>query len=130
MNSHIKIKALSLGDEIARIRHEERKWLRNSRWCARVMKGLTNKPVNVDPTAQQAHALTNFWTLRQHRLELRPEARVANLAYGFVRGRRYNQVENKAYSQPDWSKVIRLVEKYGEAYRGVDVKAAIEAWRQ
>lgn len=129
MNSFIKIKALSLGDEIARIRHEERKWLKQSRWCRRVLNGQVNRQVTVDPATTQAHALANFWGLRSHRLELRVEARIANLAYGFIRGRKYAQIENKVYTQPDWSKVVRLVEKYGEAYRGIDVKAAITTWR-
>lgn len=129
MNSYLKIKVLSLGAEIGLIKREERKWLKRSRWCASVLKGRTNTRVSLDDASRQrAHALDNFWGLRGHRLGLRPDARHANIAYGFVRGRAYKQVEAKAYNQPHWSKVIKLVERYGEAYKGKDVQALIEEW--
>lgn len=44
---------------------------------------------------------------------VRHEARHTHLAYGFLRGREYRQMEHKAHEAPDWAKVRRMVEKYG-----------------
>jgi len=49
-----------------------------------------------------------------HRIGIvRNEARHAHLAYGFIRGRTYEQMEANAKSAPDWDHVKRLVKKYG-----------------
>ena len=54
--------------------------------------------------------------LRRHRIhEVRPEARHALLAYGFLRGREYRQLESKATRAPDWDRVQKLAEKFGAA---------------
>lgn len=134
MNSFIKIKALSLGAEIALIRREERRWIKQARWAADVLKSKVNHPVG-DPPAHphtiEAHARANYWGLRSHRLALRSEARVANIAHGFLRGRTYVQVEAKAYSQPNWSKVISLVQRHGEGFKdGTKAEYAINHWRK
>lgn len=128
MNSFIKIKMLSLGAEIHLIRREERKWLKRSRWCTRALKSGSNQPTPTELVHNQSYARDNFWGLRQHRLGLRPEARAANLAYGYLRGRPYKTVENKAYAPPDWAKVVHLVKRYGEGYRDADVRSVIEEW--
>ncbi len=44
---------------------------------------------------------------------VRFEARHTHLAYGFLRGREYRQIENKAREAPDWAKVRKMIEKYG-----------------
>lgn len=49
-----------------------------------------------------------------HRIHVvRPEARHTHLAYGFLRGREYHQIEPKAHTAPNWKKVRKMVEKYG-----------------
>lgn len=124
MNPALKIKAVSLAAEITLIRREERKWLKSRRWLAKA----TGNTLPADANIQKARAEANFWGLRTHRLALRPEARVAHIAYGFVRGRTYAEIERTGSSIPDWSKVIRLVKTYGEGYQDQDVKALVAAW--
>ena|SRR5688572_4355364 len=52
--------------------------------------------------------------LYRHRIDVvRYEARHTNLAYGFLRGRTYSQIESGAKKPPDWAKVRKMVEKYG-----------------
>lgn len=129
MNSQIKIKSLSLGDEIHRIRREERKWLKSSRWLRGVSKGsVTNRLTVEEATSKQTHAEANFWLLRQHRLQLRPHARAAHIAYCYLRGRKYSQVESKVKNHPDYAEVIKLVKKYGEVPKDMNVDTTLTAW--
>ena len=52
--------------------------------------------------------------LYRHRIDVvRVEARHTHLAYGFLRGKTYHQIEKKAEVAPNWVKVRKMVEKYG-----------------
>jgi hypothetical protein len=52
--------------------------------------------------------------LAEHRRTVvRNEARHSLLAYGFLRGKTYHQLETKCHQEPNWDKVGRMVEKYG-----------------
>jgi len=97
MKTYLKIKQKSLAAESRIIKQEERKW-----------KG--DHPLRA--------------SLRQHRIyEVRVHSRSTNLAYGFLRGRTYLQVENKTYRKPDWMEVERLAIKYAtDDIRGVKQK--------
>lgn len=85
--------------------------------------------------------------LQHHRQwEVRREARVSHLASGFIRGRAWEKIEdaNHTLLQPDWTRVRRLVEKYGvrlptvnDGYTYEDFKLAqheqmvrYEAWEE
>jgi hypothetical protein len=67
-----------------------------------------------------------------HRIrDVRDEARATLLAYGFLRGRKYRQMEarTRGLGEPTWGRVMKMVEKYGgkspeEAFK------AIEAWKK
>lgn len=64
---------------------------------------------------------TLYLSLRSHRTnEVRREQRAAMLAYGFIRGRTYRQVEKcgkvsgiRHQNHPDWNRVRQLAEKFG-----------------
>ena len=45
--------------------------------------------------------------------DVRNEARAAQLAYAFVRGRSYKQTESKCHHEPNWIRVKKLIQKYG-----------------
>tara|TARA_R110000772_G_scaffold51809_11_gene118915 strand:- start:500 stop:1027 length:528 start_codon:yes stop_codon:yes gene_type:complete len=73
--------------------------------------------------------------LRSHRVDdLRPMARSAHLAYGFIKGRTLEQMEQprtgaslarKPYKPVDWDEVRRLCAKFGPAgYNGPPQEAA------
>ena len=53
-------------------------------------------------------------SLYLHRVkDVRREARVTLLAYQYLRGIPYKAVESLSHTAPDWSRVERLVKKYG-----------------
>jgi len=83
---YLKVKIKSLGEEARIIRKETRK----------------------------ARSLSIKEGLYRHRIDVvRPEARFTHLAYGFIRGRLFKQIENKSKVAPDWRRVRKMVEKYG-----------------
>ena len=52
--------------------------------------------------------------LKRHRQGIvRNEQRHTLLAYGFIRGRAVEQIEDHCKSDPNWSKVWKMIEKYG-----------------
>lgn len=80
----LRVKIKSLAAEAAIIRHEERR----------------------------KTALRN--SLVYHRREVvRPAARSAHLAYGFICGKTYREIEPKNYSWPNCQDITRLVKQYG-----------------
>lgn len=63
---------------------------------------------------EEAKTRTHRAGLAEHRRGIvRHEARHALLAYGFLRGRAYNKLENDPRTNPDWGKVKRMIEKHG-----------------
>ena len=83
---YLKVKIKSLADEAKIIRTEEKK---------------TDDP-------------EKYWGLILHRTgTVRREARHTLLAYGFLRGKKYHQIENKCDYPPSWEKVEKMVQKYG-----------------
>ncbi len=103
MKVYLKIKIMSLAAEARIIRKEERK---------------TPGPSD----ARQG--------LHQHRvIDVRRECRVANLAYGFLRGRSYRALEAKCNEQPNWQRVAELIRKFGTPGLPVDaIRKALKDW--
>lgn len=109
---YLKIKIKSLAEEARIIRHEEKKW---------------------------AGPSETRMGLHHHRTHhVRMETRAALLAYAFIRGRRYSQVESTRWSESDlkWldsphyaapmgfpiKRVTELVAKYGKTYYSIAEK--------
>lgn len=68
-------------------------------------------------------------SLCEHRKAIvRPEARATQLAYAFLRGRSYAQVEPKPRTKPSWARVKAMVEKYGP-FGVPNVDALLKQWR-
>lgn len=123
MKVYLKVKIKSLTAEAQMIRAEERKC--NIGCRARVrLRRLLRKSNSLPPEdraryerwikAPSENAMKAFWGLRYHRIaDVRHEARAAHVAYGFLRGRTYEQVEGSAQSSPNWERVESLVKKYG-----------------
>lgn len=63
----------------------------------------------------KAHTIKNGLALHRRGI-VRTEARHTQLAYGFLRGLEYRQMEQKAGERPDWDKVKRMVQKYGSHF--------------
>jgi hypothetical protein len=114
---HLKIKIQSLAAEARLIRAEEKKQKRRRRWCAQ----------HAPETWPRANA--EFWSLRHHRQGVVGcEARVSLLAYGFLRGVPYGQMETSVdpLNHPDLDRVQLLAARFGGS--AFD-KGAWEAWR-
>ncbi len=68
--------------------------------------------------------------LHHHRVQIvRPAARAAQLAYGYLRGRPYRTMEAAPRTEPDWKDVRRIVAKFGDIPNDGDLEKAIEVWR-
>ena len=129
---YLRVKINSLAEEARIIRREE-----NRRRYQRI-KGPDGKIYKRRiVTGDQV-----FWGLRTHRTEeLRHEARCAHLAYAFLRGTSYAQVEENPHWKratrskhpPSWPRIAELVVKYGPTGHNSKLaketaEAAIKAW--
>lgn len=86
MRAYLRVKVKSLAAEAAIIKHEERR-----------------------------HRGDLRAGLREHRVGVvRREQRATLLAYAFLRGVPVTCVEGSALTPPDWSRVQKMVEKYGD----------------
>lgn len=112
MKTHLKIKICSLAAEAVIIRRNENKW-----------KERTVFHDNV----KQPHPL--YFDLHRHRVhEVRPEARAAQIAYGYLRGRSYKSIEAKCHEPPNWMRVFLLVAKFGPPADKKEVVEKVKAW--
>lgn len=141
MTIELKVKICSLAAEariIRRLEKQKRDQARRARgWRQAVAvddKGRAKtkwfKEVDAPDTAQYSDDhLAKYQSLRAHRiLDVRKEARASQLAYGFLRGRDYKQMEQKCYTEPNWSKVQDIAERFsGEDKRIVAQRFA--AWK-
>jgi hypothetical protein len=108
---YLKVKIKSLAAEATIIRKEEAK-----------AKRLKHK--------SERHERAFFGLKSHRRNEVRDEARHSLLAYGFLRGRRYSQIENQGNSSPDWKRVRQLITKFCEqAVNQDDLIKMVDAWR-
>ena len=100
--THLKIKLKTLAAEATLIRKEERKALEAGR------HGL-----HADRDDYERHYRA-YESLRDHRTGIvRSTARINNLAYGFLRGRAYAEMEAKTTSEVDLVAVYKLVQRFG-----------------
>lgn len=92
--------------------------LRDRREMLRVkLKSLAAEAKIIRAEEKRTHGLLRH-ELHSHRVrEVRSEARHTHLAYGFIRGRTYAQMERsplKGYP-PDWERVRKMTKRYGPA---------------
>tara|TARA_R110000822_G_scaffold21989_1_gene69533 strand:- start:46 stop:450 length:405 start_codon:yes stop_codon:yes gene_type:complete len=87
--TYLKVKIKSLAAEALIIRTEERRAYARGRTALRM-------------------------GLQDHRKGIvRTESRHTHLAYGFIRGRDYHQMESSTHETPNWEKVRKMVDRYG-----------------
>jgi hypothetical protein len=117
MKEFLRVKIKSLAAESKIIRHEEKIAYDNRATRRRIAKALRR---GLNSEARAYHTNKNLYdALYWHRKKVvRPEARAAQLAYGFIRGRAYKTIEEKTYIGDyellDLTKrVTELVNKYG-----------------
>lgn len=139
MQTYLKIKIKSLAAEATMIRREERNHNIGHRGRVRIRRQLA-RATDLTPgqrarlerrlSAPNETALKAFWGLRHHRTyDVRSESRASHIAYGFLRGLNYKQIEGTAKSSPNWSRVEDLVKKYGDDDIRVRMQRFAE-WRE
>ncbi len=119
MKSHLQNKVYTLAAEMTHIRRKEDKWKNKARWARQKMKGLDPCPTELLPPLRYAE--DNFWSLRIHRMELKPDARWTHLAWGAMRNVPYAKMEPICYGvfkgygvrKPDWDRIQAMVAKFG-----------------
>ena len=109
MNTKLKIKIKSLAAESTIIRTEELK-IRNA---ARKMADYS------DGVAATKRLRDTLRSIHDHRVGiLRRHARENQLAYGFLRGRTYQRLENTTKSTPYFEGVYKVVRRFSDASEG------------
>lgn len=116
MTYQLRIKAISLALEAQAIRKDEKKAL--------------DRRKSAKTDERRTKLYNQYADLRNHRvIDVRNEARATNIARGFLRGLRYDQIETmpkglrKGMNRfdtyllgndgPNWDRVLRLIDKYG-----------------
>jgi hypothetical protein len=81
------------------------------------IKSLAEEARIIRKETKRARSYTIKKGLDDHRKgAVRYEARHTHLAYGFLRGREYYQIEHTARTTPNWDKVRKMVKSYGVHY--------------
>lgn len=166
----LKVKQKHIGEEPGIIKHQEQKWAEKARQ-ARERAGLEAKKksnrllrlqaefgdkfmemvglAKDEGTRQRllersSHYLERLKTVYDHRIDVvRPEARATNIAYGYLRGREYFEIENTVIDNnfarlglsPEfgrrklWSRVFRIVSEFSELTL-TDAEVAVKSWRK
>lgn len=100
--THLKVKIKNLAAEAGIIRLEERK-----------AKQHRNNAKTQEHWNEHHRA---FMDLKDHRKGIvRDVARINLLAYGFLRGRSYAQMENYTREAPRFNKVYEIIKRFGSA---------------
>lgn len=116
-NTHLKIKIKTLVAEVAIIRLEERKALTKARyvkWGTNPETGRYGR-IPVEPDEPGAYLdCSAYWGLVNHRKGIVRDATRTNLlAYGFLRGRSYEQMERTTRNPPDLKEVEKVARRFG-----------------
>jgi hypothetical protein len=113
MKVYLKIKIKSLALEAETIRREEKKYKTHYEYL-KSLDGLPNRDQDI-LDKNKSQSLTTRIALHEHRVnQVRKEARAALLAYGFLNGRAYTEIEGYTRTGFSWKRVEELVKKYGE----------------
>lgn len=102
---HLKIKIKSLAAEAQIIRREEQIWKARK-------ERVEHRIITSDDETSYIEWHPTYSSLRGHRVgTVREEARSALLAYGYLRGRTYRQIERFCYEPPNWQRIAQLAGK-------------------
>jgi len=70
-------------------------------------------------------------SLHLHRVhDVREEARATNIAYGFLNGLAYADIEQSSYEEPKWNRVAAMVKKYGTEGTAEERIQALLEWKK
>lgn len=117
MSIELKIKQVSLADEAIYIKTQEQKLLEHANECYRIAAEANDPDVKKKYTN---YALNHAWKaqhLKDHRKGIvADEARSANIARAFLKGRPYSYAENQGHledNEPNIKRIAQITYKYG-----------------
>lgn len=121
MKTYLRIKIKTLAAESRLIKAEKARWIKKAR-CGRLKASPPKTPA------------TMHVRLHEHRMNIvRPEARDSLLALGFLRGLRYEQMEAKRYTNPNFENVFRMVRDFYDPSYGLatneDLVTHFKTWQ-
>lgn len=133
MKSHLKVKVYTLAQEMSFIHRQEIKWKARAKAARQRQKQQADEKT----AASILYHESNFWSLRGHRRDLKIEARISHLAYGFLKGHSYAKMEAVAYGKergrvpPDWHAIEEMVARFtkDESSDPRDVMQRFSEWR-
>lgn len=126
----VKIKIINLGDESRTIRRFETRF--NRRYKSQVEHGY-----------EPSNAGMNYLLERHRKGVVRPEARDSLIAYGFLRGKKYHEIENNSLwfrkeaekqvvmkalhviRYPNWKNIASMISRYSDKKVTAE---EVEAW--
>lgn len=115
--TYLKVKIRSLQEEAKIIKHEESRHKHYT--SVEILDSRTNTAKNIAkrrPIHPDSVGLVNG--LATHRKQVvRSEQRCTLIAYGFLRGRTFAQIESSATSEPNWSRVEKMITRYAFSKR-------------
>lgn len=122
MRSHLKVKVFSLAAEMSFIRRQELKWKDKARAARQREKINSNPEIKERAAGAVTYCENNFWSQRNHRDHMKADARWSHLAYGFMKGRSYSQMEYICYGDvkgfgstaPNWGRIEEIVAKFSQ----------------
>lgn len=123
MKTYLKIKLNHLAAEARIIKREKEKWLK---------KAAIGRQRAFEKQMQNPTKSIMADSIHQHRLTcVRPEARDSLLAYGFLRGLPYSQIEAKRFTDPNWSNVKANIKRFHSPQYGSSsgIDKRFEEWK-
>lgn len=120
MLNYLKIKCVSLAAESKLIRNDENKRIR---FAANARRSVHN----IDYA--NYHDAVRAGLYHHRKTVVRPECRSAHLAYCFLKGYKYEQIERTCYEAPDFYRIRRLIESYGYDQAAVASAEDFDLWK-
>lgn len=105
MNIHLKIKIMTLAAEAKAIRKNELRLQRS------INKAVNKGKGQYDYVDGHRFVRANLHHHRTH--TVRKETRHSHIAYGFLRGRQYMEIETFAREPIQWDRIEKLVTRFG-----------------
>ncbi len=109
----LTIKIRSLAEEAKIIWTYEQKLIGQARECDNLADKGSNRIAEL-----RKHATVHrseYLNIRNHRrVVVRNASRSTLLAYGYINGRRYREIEFWSRTEPNWTDVERMIRKYGK----------------
>lgn len=123
MKTYLKIKLNHLAAEARINKKEKHKWMK---------KAARGRQVAFEKGIENPIKSTMADSIHHHRMTcIRPEARDSLLAYGFLRGKSYAQIEAKRFTDPNWSNIKANIKRFNATQYGShsSIDKRFEEWK-